>query len=123
MKKIILLTAVISSFAFTSAAKAGCGNNAILGSILGGILGAQAKHNTDIATGFGALIGGSIANNSCEEEQARENNQRVIVYPQPIEPTYYYPSGLQRASYCQVASQVLPDGYGGYYTQWQEICN
>lgn len=121
-KKIIVTITVISSFAFTSSVQAqSCRTQTMLGGLIGGGLGTLFKNHKDAAVISGALLGGSIANDECEEEDT-EQQQQVGLYPQPVYGGYY-PNNLYRAPYCQITSQVFHDGYGGYYTQWQEICN
>lgn len=137
LKKIILLISLTSAFMFSSASYAyeentSCVTSTLIGGIIGGLLGHQLGGGSgkDILTGAGAILGGSVGNDECQ----KANKQPVRVYPTPVYPTPVYPIPVypapvwgDRLGYsgysCQVKSQVYSDGYGGHYTQWQEICN
>lgn len=125
LKKILLSIMISAGLLTTSFAQAeNCNTSTILGAIVGGVL---ANHlstgkggGKDAATGLGALLGGSVGNDNCQDTQKfnkqinSANSQHIVAYP-----TY---GGLYRMPNCQVRATVIPDAYGGYYTHWQEIC-
>ncbi|MBE8221270.1 MAG: glycine zipper 2TM domain-containing protein [Bdellovibrionales bacterium] len=117
-KIIIAITLTIGLSASLPVAAQSCTTPTIIGGLIGAGLGSLFNNHKDAAMIGGSLLGGSIANDSCEEDNSE---QRVGLYPQPG--FVYYPGNLYKPANCQVVTQVINDGYGGYYTQWQEICN
>lgn len=136
-KKIIVSATIVSGFFFTSTLHAqGCSTNTILGAIVGGALGHQVGKGkgNDAMTAVGAILGGSIANDSCKDtQQVQQQVQQQSSYYSEQQSGYYsehqvysqqyaYPQRDFYTPNCQTVSRVFHDGYGGYMTQWQTIC-
>lgn len=129
-KKTTLLLSLLGAFMFSSASYANdnksCATDSILGAIIGGVIGNQfgGGHGKDALTAAGALLGGSIGNDSCQEANERQNLIPLPVHPLPVYPAPVWGPGNLYGSYgCQVVTETFQNGYGGYYTQWHQVCN